>query len=103
MVAGSAFLLLSAVRFGDWIFLAMALPIALPAMLLPWMLAVRIERVDPDPRSARLDPRTREASRLRRSLRGHPRSRRLRRGLQDPPDAVGSPGLDAAGAVKLGP
>lgn len=47
-LAGSAFLLFAAVRFGDWTFLAMALPIALPAILLPWMLAVRIERVDRD-------------------------------------------------------
>lgn len=47
-LAASALLAFAALRFGDWTFVAMALPLAVPAILLPWMLAVRIDRAGDD-------------------------------------------------------
>ncbi len=44
-LTASAFLLLGAVRFGSWWFVAMALPLAVPSLFFPWVLAVRIDQV----------------------------------------------------------
>lgn len=44
----SASLVVLAARFGDWIFLAIAAPLALPTLVLPWMLAIQIDLVAKD-------------------------------------------------------
>jgi len=44
-LAGSAFFVFLAIRLGDWWFVAMALPLGIPSILLPWALATRIDRV----------------------------------------------------------
>lgn len=47
-LAASALLVFAALRSASWMFIAMALPLAVPAIVLPWMLAVRIDRVGDD-------------------------------------------------------
>jgi len=42
--SAAAFLVFLAMRFNDWAFMAMALPLGVPSILLPWVLAVRIDR-----------------------------------------------------------
>jgi len=44
----SVFFVLLAIRFGDPLFLAMAAPLGIPSILLPWMLAVRIDTAASD-------------------------------------------------------
>ncbi len=47
-IAASGLLGVAAFHFHDWTFLAMAAPIALPALLLPAVVAVRIDRAADD-------------------------------------------------------
>jgi len=47
-LAASVLLVLISVRLGEWTFLGIALPLTVPSLVLPWMLAVRIDTVGTD-------------------------------------------------------
>jgi hypothetical protein len=47
-IVAAVFLTVMAIRFGEWAFIAMALPLGLPSIALPLALAVRIERTSND-------------------------------------------------------
>lgn len=47
-IAGGALLLFFAFRFRSWAFVASALPLLVPSVVLPWMVAYSIDRLDGD-------------------------------------------------------
>lgn len=47
-IVATVFLTAMAIQFGEWAFIAMALPLGLPSIALPWALATQIERTSND-------------------------------------------------------